>query len=374
MHRFHQLFPLRVEPAERKSLGVPKILGIIPRGLSTRDRAEFTRQMADLLGAGVPLDRALNILYRQTENPLLQAGLREISEQVREGRTLSDAMLTVAPLFTRFHCMMVKAGETSGQLEEVLNRLADHLEREDNLRQQVKTAMAYPILLLCVAAGAVTFLFGYLIPKLADMFLEAGRSLPLPTQIMLFLSGTVVREGWIVLVAFVVKATIGYRVVQIPKVGLWLDKLKYRLPLIGELVKKIVLTRFLRTLATLMKGGVPILSAMDEVKETAGSPQLSLILEKAHRDIKEGRPVAETLSAFDFFPPALVNIAAIGEETGELETMFLRLANVYDREIEVGIKRAVSLFEPAIIFAMGVIVAFVVISVLLPIIELNATV
>lgn len=336
--------------------------------------AVLTTQLASLVSAGLPLDRCLEVLARQSKNPVVATILSSVLEDLKAGEHLSAALEHRNGVFPGFYVQMIKAGEASGQLEAVLTSLASYLEKDEARRAQIRSALTYPVFLLTIAVAAVVFIITFVIPRLTMIFADFGQELPVPTQALLAVSGWLARWGWL-LVLTAGAAFMGVRrALRDDGVRLIVDSWRLRLPLLGPVLQKIVIARFARTFGTLVVGGVPLLDAMAIVEKSVGNAAVARVVGAAREKVREGEQVAKALEQEgEVFPPVAIDMIGVGEETGHLEAMLLKLADIYDSETDTSLKRLLSLLEPVIILGMGVVVGAIVISVLLPIFDLNAS-
>ncbi len=352
--------------------GRPKGIGYaLFRTIGTRDISTFTRQLSNLLGSGVTLLRALNVLVGQTENRYFSGIIQDIHDQVKDGKTLSQNLARHPRFFSSLYVSMVRSGEVGGALEDVLNRLADFSEKEDELRSRIRSAMAYPILMAVVGIGTIIVLLAFVIPRLVTMFEDMGEILPLPTRMLVTLSGWLTSYWWLIaalifLIIFVVK-----RRRRSPEGRLAIDRLKLRMPLLGDLIQKAEIARFGRTLGTLLSNGVPILQSIDVVSQTMTNEVLQQEVKKVHSNVAQGLSLTRAIKESSRFPGFVVNLVAVGEEGGLLERSLLRIADTYEREVDRTVKVMTALLEPAMILVMGGVVGFIVISMLLPIFQIN---
>lgn len=334
--------------------------------VSSKELAVFCRLFSTMVDAGLSLVICLSILIEQTYNPKLKAALQVIYKKVQEGEPLSKAMNEYPAVFPEIMINMVEAGEVGGVLDEVLGRLATHFEKEHKLNERVKSAMVYPAVVISMALLSVSFILLFVLPTFMKMFENMNIEVPLPTRILLALSGLLTNYGiWLV----VILAVGGYGLVLLvrqPKNRLVLDQLLFILPIFGLLGRKVAIARFSRTLSTLVRGGVPIIAAIEVVKKTAGNLSMTRALTTAQASIREGRGLAAPLGASNVFTPMVVQMVAIGEETGELDKMLEKIADFYDSDVEDMINRLSSMLEPILIGVLGVIIGFIVISVMLP--------
>lgn len=368
-------FPLDVkeERAARAGVDVSGLLrGFRRKKIKTKDLTIFTRQLSTLIDSGLPLLRSLNILGEQTENPGLKVQVKSIAQSVQGGSTFSEALAKYPRTFSKLFVNMVRAGETGGVLEVVLARLADFAEKEEAIRGKVKSAMAYPVIVILVGIGVVGFLTIAIIPTFVDMFLEIGVPLPLPTQIMIIISNFM-RQRWYVVIGAIVALIFMYRqYARTDRGRLAIDKLKLRLPVVGNLVRKAAISRFARTLGTLLSSGVAILQALLIVRDTTGNEVVARAMVDVHNSIREGETIASPLGRSGIFPPMVTHMIAVGEETGALDTMLLKVSDGYDREVDEAVSALTSVLEPFLIICMAAAVGFIVIAMYLPIFEMGA--
>ncbi len=364
-------FPIdvsEVSAAEERAKGIGYALF---KKIGSRDLTTFTRQLSNLLGSGVTLLRALDVLADQTENRYLARIVRDIHDQVKDGKTLSQSLAGHPKIFSSVYVNMVGSGEVGGSLEDVLNRLADFAEKEDEVRTKIRTAMAYPILMAVVGVGTIIVLLAFVIPKLVTMFEDMGQILPLPTRILVSFSGWLTSYGWLALVLIFLIFFLARRRQRSPGGMLAIDRLKLKLPLLGELIRKGEIARFGRTLGTLLSNGVPILQSIDVVSQTMTNEVLRQEVKKLHTNVAQGLSLTKSIKESSQFPALVVNLVAVGEEGGLLENSLLRIAETYEREVDRAVKVTTSLLEPAMILVMGGVVGFIVISMLLPIFQIN---
>lgn len=341
-------------------------------GVGLRDLAIFSRQFSTMVSAGLSLVRVLSILEQQTSNRKLREVAAAVRLDVEAGRPLSESMGRHPKVFSTLYVNMVKAGETGGVLDEVLNRIANFLEKEQALRQKVKAAMVYPALLTAAALGGLMFMTVVILPQFQNLFRELGGegSLPLPTQIAMAVS-VILRKFWYALIGgAIVLAWILRRYLRTPKGRARFDRLKLRLPVLGELNRKIVVARFSRTLGTLIASGVPIMQSLEVVAKAIDNTVIGEAVEAVRASIREGQSIAIPLQFSGVFPPMVVQMAKVGEETGQLEQMLEKVADFYDVEVETTVQSLTSLLEPILIIFMGVVVGAMVISLYLPIFSL----
>jgi len=332
----------------------------------TRDHMlAITRELATLLRAGLPLDRALEILIGLAEAPPVVSLLQAIRDDVRSGRALSQALDARREVFGRFYVNIVRAGEAGGALGVVLTRLADTMERNKELRESVKSALIYPTILIGVAVLSVMVLLVWVVPQFEQTFAQAGKALPLPTLVVIFL-GTGLRQWWWALAAFVVLVVwwLRRRLAR-PAVRARWDARLLRMPLVGDVVVKVEVARFARTLSTLLANGVTLLAGLSIVKETLGNSVLAGALDGVTARLREGRGFGRPLADTGLYPRLATQMILVGEESGRLEEMLARVADVYDREVQLAVKRFLSVLEPALILSLAVLIGGIVFSILL---------
>lgn len=348
-------------------------LGIFMRKrVRGKDIITFTRQLSTLIDSGLPLLRSLNVLGEQTESPNLKVQIKDIAQSVQGGSTFSDALAKHPRTFNKLYVNMIKAGETGGVLEVVLARLAEFSEKEQAVRAKVRGAMVYPALVILVGVGVVLFLTIAIIPTFVSMFTEINLTLPLPTRIMMAASNFLRGFWWMILLAILALITIYRMWVRKERGRYQSDRIKLRIPILGDLMKKSAISRFARTLGTLITSGVPILQALLIVRDTAGNEVISRAMVAVHNSIREGESIAGPLGKSPVFPPMVVHMIAVGEETGALDNMLIKVSDAYDREVDTMVAALTSVLEPILILGMGIVVGFIVISMYLPIFQMSA--
>ncbi|TWH48297.1 type II secretion system F family protein [Sporomusa sp. KB1] len=334
--------------------------------VSIKELAVFCRQFSTMVDAGLSLVVCLSILIDQTYNPKLKAALQVIYKKIQEGETLSQAMNGYLNIFPEIMISMVETGEVGGVLDKVLNRLAIHLEKEHKLNERIKSAMVYPAVVIGMALAAVAFILTFVLPTFMKLFDNMQVDLPFSTRILLDLSGFITHYGvWLAVILTVV----GYGLLLLkrqPKYRLVIEQLLFVLPVFGLLWRKVAIARFSRTLSTLVRGGVPIITAIEVVKKTSGNLSMIRALTAAQISIREGMGLSAPLGSSKVFTPMVVQMVAIGEETGELDTMLEKIADFYDSDVEDMVNRLSSMLEPVLIGVLGVIIGFIVIAVMLP--------
>ena len=362
-------FPIRVAPHAERA-------GWLSFGgssrVSQRDLLAFTQQLATLFEAGLPLDRGLSILEELAPNARVKAIVTDLLVSVRGGSSLSEALGKHHPRpFSRLYINMVRAGERGGVLEITLRRLAEFLEARAAFADAVRTAIAYPIFLVAVGIGAIVFLMTFVIPRFATIFSDLGQTMPLPTQILLWVSAGV-QGYWWAGVLLILGALLAWRVwTGSPQGRIGWDQALLDLPLIGPLFRKIETARFARTLGTMLKSGVPVMGALAVVGDTMTNLAIGRAVERVADGVKRGGTLAAGMQAEGQFPTLAIHMVRVGEETGRLEEMLLKVADTFEVDVNNELKRVLGLLQPVIILAMGVLVAFIVVAMMLAIFSIN---
>ena len=331
----------------------------------------LSRQLANLVAGGLPLMRTFAALTEHTEDSRLRAVLVSMQQDVQSGKSLWESMESHPKFFPPLYVSMVKAGEASGQLSSVLDWLADYLEKEHGRRMQIRSALAYPLLLVVVGSLSILLLVTLVVPKFVTIFEEFEQALPIPTVILLNVSGFVVHWGWAVVCGAVLVALAVSKYSHTQAGRLRIDAWKLRVPVFGKLGTKSAVSRFARTTSTLLRGGVPLLDSMTTVREVLGNEVLARGADQAREGMREGDSFAARLRQTGAFPPLLCHMVGIGEETGDLQNVLNTVANTYDVEVDATVKSVVSLIEPVIIMTIGTAIAFVILAMLLPIFQIN---
>ena len=342
-------------------------LNILPKRVKLKDLAIFSRQFATMINSGLSLMRTLNILAEQTENPKLAEAITGLRDDVEKGSSLSASMSKHPKVFSKLYISMVKAGETGGQLDIVLNKVADGLEADYKLRQKVKSAMTYPIAVAGIAGALVVVMLIFIVPTFAGMFDGLGGTLPLPTQILMTMS----QKSKIIIPLFIIFAVVGAIAHKrlkksSPDYRLRFDKLKLKIPIFGDLFQKIALSRFTRTLALLLRAGVPVLQALEIMGDTTGNEVLLRSSNDVRDSVRKGESMASPLEKHGVFPPMVVQMIHVGEDTGALDEMLDKISDFYDQEVESTTESLTSLIEPLMIAVLGGIVGAMVIALYMP--------
>jgi general secretion pathway protein F len=370
IERLHKesYFPVRVAPhAERKAW--PTLGG---RRVRQRDLLAMTQQLATLFEAGLPLDRALAILQELAPSAKLGEIITDLLRSVRGGASLSDALAKHHPRpFSRLFINMVRAGEKGGVLEVALRRLAEFLESRAAFTEAIVSALAYPLVITTVGAGAVVFLLTFVIPRFATIFADLHQAIPLPTQILMAVSASMQAYWWVGVLG-ILAVILGWRVwTGTPEGRLRWDRLLLQTPRVGTLTLKVETARFLRTLGTMLKSGVPVLGALAVVGEMMSNQIVARSVQRLSDSVKRGGTVAAGMREHGQFPALAVHMVRVGEETGRLEDMLIKAAETLEADVRTDLKRMIGLLEPAVILAMGVLVAFIVVAMLLAIFSIN---
>jgi type II secretory pathway component PulF len=334
---------------------------------SSQDMALFTRRLADLALAGLPLDRVLKVVAQQSESGVLKGICEEALVDVSSGLPISQALGKHPKYFDSIFVQTLRAGEASGQFGEVASRLADYQEKDVARRGQITSALVYPVLLAAVAVGVITFLMTFVLPRMSGVFKAMGNDLPI-TTVMLMAASNFMTQHWLVILIAIAVIYFGLRAwFNTPGGAEAKDRFLITAPVIGPVVLKATISRFARVLGTLIFGGVPILEALDIAGLSANNQVFLKGARIVEEEVRAGRPIADAMEEAGGFPPVLTNMIAVGEETGDLPKMLSRVADSLDFEVDTGMRRIISLLEPVIVLVMGAIVGFVIVSILLPI-------
>lgn len=373
--RLHDLgfVPLRiVAPGETAGK-----IGYLPGALFARRKVSeqgllhFTQELATLLGAGLPLDRSLSVLSNLVQGEEFKKIVRRLLEEVRAGKSLAAAMAEHPDVFSKLYVNMIRAGEAGGIMDSVLRHLAEYLERASALKEDIKSALTYPVLLAGVAGLSLIVLFVYVIPKFALIFKDVNQALPLVTKLLIDLSAGLGSYGWVAVLMVVVGAAGGSFYVRSPEGRLQWDHWRLNLWVVGDLLRQLEVARFARTLAALLKGGVPLLDALGTVQGVVGNRLIARAIAQVQRRVREGKGMVVPLTESGVFPPLALHMIAVGQETGRLDVMLVTVADHYDQEVKRTTKRLMSLLEPVLILTMGLVIGTVVISMLMAIFSMN---
>ena len=339
--------------------------------VSNQDIAVLTRELATLLQAGLPLDSALVTLAGLSASPAVQSMVTDIHNRVREGMSLSEAMLHQGGLFNRLYLNMIRAGEAGGAMHQIIDRIADYLERMTELRNTIITALIYPCILLTVAMLSVLILLGLVVPRFVPLFADAGETLPLLTRMVFGAAALFQSWWWALILAVGVAGWIFMRQLEDAEKRLRFDTWLLGLPQIGILLQQLDVARLCRTLGTLLNNGVPVLTAITLVREVIANRALAGVMDKVSASLEQGRRLAQPLKDSGLFPSLAVQLIEVGEESGELDKMLLKVAEIYDREVQSRVKRLLTLLEPVLILGLGGVIALIIVSILMAMLGLN---
>lgn len=355
---------------EKKSGGAFDLGTLWERSVSSSEVCIFARQFATMISSGVPLVRCLTILQQQAENPTLKRIIGQIRSDVESGSTFSKALEKHPKVFSDLFCSLVRAGEVGGILDQILNRLADYLESAENLKSKVKGALTYPIVVFSIAILVVIAIVMFVLPQFKEIFSGMNVDLPLATQMLLGLSDFMV-GWWFVIIPLILGIPfLIYQFFQTKTGKRIFDINILKVPAIGMMMRKVAVAKFTRTLGTLISSGVPILQALEVTAATAGNVVIQEAIEKTRMSIREGESIAEPLKNSNVFPPMVVQMIAVGEETGELDKMLIKIADFYDSEVDNAVKGLTSIIEPLVIVFMGIIIGGIVMAVFMPMLKL----
>jgi general secretion pathway protein F len=373
VERLHKeaYYPIRVAPHGERAGWLP-LGGVGSSRIRQRDLLGLTQQLATLFEAGLPLDRALTIMQELAATPRIRTIVTDLLHSVRGGASFSEALAKHHPRpFSRLYINMVRAGEKGGVLEVSLRRLAEFLEARAAFNEAVVSALAYPLVITTVGAGAIVFLMTFVIPRFATIFEDLGQTIPLPTQILLSVSAALQTYWWVGAIVVLV-GVLAWRVwTANPEGRLAWDRTLLRLPIVGTLTMKVETARFARTLGTMLRSGVPVLGAMGVVGDMMSNQAVGIAVARLADGVKRGGTIAAGMQQHGTFPALAVHMVRVGEETGRLEEMLLKVADTFETDVRTELKRVLGLLEPAIILGMGVLVAFIVVAMLLAIFSIN---
>jgi type IV pilus assembly protein PilC len=363
--RARNLFVVQVNPVQGEiTLNLDRLL---KRKINLKTVAIFCRQFATLNQAGIPILQCLNILAKQTEDGRMRSVLQNVALEIERGKSLSDAFRLYKEKFPEIFLSMIVAGELSGNIDQAMERLALNFEKECGTRDKIRAAMTYPTLIGILAVCAVAFLLIFIVPVFVDVFKSLGATLPLPTRMLLAVSSALQRFWWIILPLLFVVLPVGFRQALATRQGrrIW-DRFLLRLPVVGPMVTKSAVARFARSLATLLKSGIPLMRALETTEEIVGNSVAADDIAEARANIKEGERMAPILARSSFFPPMAVSMVAVGEESGSLDAILEKMASFYEGEVDAMIASLSSIIEPLMIVCIGGVVGFIAISIYLP--------
>jgi type IV pilus assembly protein PilC len=374
------LFPTQVAPEGQLTATVKKLKkasasskkksGKVRGKVKSKNLMIWTRQLATLIDSGLPLLRGLNVLSNQEPNPVLKSTVLQLADSVQTGSTFSESLSQHPKVFNKLYVNMVKAGELGGVLELVLNRLAEYQEKAQKLKNKIVSAMVYPVIVIFIAVAIVVFLLTYIVPQFNEIFenmVQGGKeAMPALTKAVIGASDFLVHY-WYIIVGFIVFVVMGFKAWSSTKTGRrTVDRLKLKAPLFGPVILKSSVARFTRTLGTLVTSGVPILQALNITRDTAGNNVVADAIMRVHDAVKEGESMVNPLEASKIFPPMVISMVEVGEETGQLPEMLLKIADVYDDEVDNSVSALTSLLEPIMIVVLAVIVAVIVLALFQP--------
>jgi len=381
------VFPTKVLPKGGKApkggaaagtLGTPQAVGGKKKGgfslqykVKQKQLTALTRQFATLLDAGLPVVRSLDILFNQLPAGVLKIAISDVKEDVEGGSSLSEALAKHPKVFDKLYVNMIRAGEAGGVLDEILSRLADYREKAQRLQQKIVGALVYPAAVVTIAGSILAFIMIFIIPKFEAMFkeMEIGE-LPAMTALLMMIANTMVTYWYLIIFSPLLFLGLYKFIVRSPRGRLIVDGIQLKIPIFGIIVSKSSVSRFCRTLGTLVQSGVPILDALSIIKHATGNMVVANAVETVHNSIKEGDTIAEPLRHSGVFDDLVVNMIQVGEETGELDKMLIKVADTYDNEVDTLVSALMSLLEPILIVGMGLTVGFIVISLFLPLIAI----
>jgi len=367
--RSQKLIVLEISETKKKGF----LQSLLKPKVKTKDLCIFSRQLATLVTSGIPIVQGLSILQEQIINPTFKEIISKVKEDIEAGISIADAMKKHTSVFSELYVSMVHAGEIGGILDVILDRLSSYLESAEELKGKIKGAMTYPTVVAFIAIGAAAFMLTGVIPQFAGIFKEIGVELPLPTKIMLALSDFV-QKNILFLIIIPVGAFIAFKQIlkRSPALQYRFDAFKLNLPVFGDMIRKMSIAKFTRTLGTLVRSGVPIIQSLETVAKTSGNKVIEKAINEAKESIKEGERIADPLKKSNVFPPMVIQMISVGEETGSLDTMLIKISDFYDREVDESVKALTRMIDPLIIVFMGVVIGSMVLALFLPMFELTS--
>jgi general secretion pathway protein F len=344
----------------------------LERRANPRELAILTRQFSTLLGSGIHLSEALNVLVEQIQDRRMEVIFRDLRERIVSGSGLADALSHHPGYFSDLYVNMVRAGEASGNLDEILSRLAEYLQKQASLRGKLTAAMTYPAVMVVVGFGVVVFLMSYVVPRITQILSKKGDALPAPTEILMTISSLFKQYWWMGLIGLVASMVFIRVTITTEKGRLWFDTAILRIPVVGTLFQKSAISRFTVTLSTLLKSGLPALDSLNIVSKVVNNALLSKVITQVAERILEGADIATPIRKSKMFPPMVGYMIAVGEQSGELENILDRISETYEEEIDLAIQRLTALVEPVIIVVLAAVVGFIILAVLLPLLQFDA--
>ena len=365
------IYPISIESEDSLAQAKGRKFFLFKKPVSLSDLSTFTRQLSNLLDSGMTLINSLDVLANQTENPALIQVAKDIKSDVKDGVAFSVALSKHPSIFPSLYTNMIKSGEAGGTLEEVLARLADFAEADEQTLSKVRTSLAYPALMAFVGAVTIFILLSFVAPRLVSMFADLGQTLPLPTLLLMKISNFFATFWWLIILLFITAYAGLIRWIKTREGKKIFDQYRLKIPLIGRFIKTSEFARLNRTLGTLIKNGVPITEALEVLSKTMGNEIIREHLVTVRKNVIDGLSLSGSMKQIPLFPPMMVNMISVGEESGSLENSLFKTADSYDREVDRTIKVFTTLLEPLLILVLGVVVGFIVISMLLPIFQIN---
>lgn len=372
MLRKNNLYPVKVEEdiQKQKSINFSDAFGKV----GIKEISIFCRQFYTLLNAGITITSCLDILSMQTENKKLAKIIGEVHEDVQKGLTFSESLKKHKNIFPELLVNMIEAGEVSGNLDGIMDRMSVHFEKENKINNKIKSAMAYPIVLSCVALGVVGFLLTFIMPTFVGMFEESGVELPLPTRILMSISNFM-QTYWYIVISGTAAMIYGMlRIFKSDVARIYIDTLKFKIPVLSGTTKKIITSRFTRTLSTLLASGVGLIQSLEIVSRVVGNKLVEKGINDAKEEVRKGIDLATPIKNIGIFPPMVTSMIKVGEQSGSLDDILEKTANFYDEEVETALQTMTTLIEPIMIVVMGVLVGGIVISIMLPMFDMMNTV
>ncbi|UCD11797.1 MAG: type II secretion system F family protein [Nitrospinaceae bacterium] len=358
----------------RKKKARSEFFGPKKQKITGRDLVIFTRQFSTMVDAGLPLVQCLDILGKQADNKTFGDIILQVKNNIEIGGDLSDSMRKHPKVFDELFTNLVEAGETGGILDVILKRLAEYIEKAEALKKRVKSAMVYPAVIITVAVGVVAFLMVFVIPAFATMFEGAGQDLPGPTKVVLMVSDFFRTKWYYMLIGGAAIYFLFKKIYATDKGRIEIDRTALKLPVVGVLIRKVSVAKFTRTLGTLVASGVPIIEALDICARTSGNKIVELAVVKTIESIKEGESISAPLAREDVFPPMVIQMIDVGENSGSLDSMLMKIADFYDEEVDAAVSALTSLLEPMLMVFLGILVGFIVVAMYLPIFKLGETI
>ncbi len=365
-----KLKKIRVTTVKGKG-GGSALFGPKVHKITTRDVVIFTRTFSTMVDAGLPLVQCLDILGKQSDNPTLGEKILSVKANIEAGNNLSDSLKKHPKIWDSLYCNLVEAGEVGGILDIILRRLAAYIEKAEKLKKKIKTAMVYPGAIMTVAFVVVAFLMVFVIPSFASVFAGGGQELPGPTQIVMDVSDFFRDQWWVMIGGAAAFIFIFKKVYATERGNIEIDRIALKLPVFGDLIKKVSVAKFTRTLGTLISSGVPLIEALDICARTSGNKIVEQAVFKTIESIKEGESIAAPLSREDVFPPMVVQMIDVGEASGSLDKMLTKIADFYDEEVDAAVDGLTTLMEPALMVFLGIVIGFIVIAMYLPIFKMG---